>query len=98
MALSDNKIWGYISRNLPQPFADGLNEPVRQWHDSSMAVSVVLPDMKTLADEGTYFVAMNTASYITNKIAGNIATSITDTTPTLFIQNGNISASGVPNK
>jgi hypothetical protein len=98
MALSDSRNWGTISRNFPQPYADGLDEPVRLWHDQSQAVVSVLPDFKAMADEGTYFVAMQTPSYITNKIAGNIATAITDTTPTLFIQNGNISASGVPNK
>src|SRR5205823_14344447 len=58
----------------------------------------VIPDFKAMADEGTYFVAMNTPSFITNAIAGNIATATTDTTPTLFLQNGNPTSSGVPDK
>jgi hypothetical protein len=98
MALSDSKEWGVTSRNFPQPAADGLNQEIRLWHDQSQAVNTVIPDFKAMADEGTYFVAMNTPSFITNAIAGNIATAITDTIPTLFLQNGNPATSGVPDK
>jgi hypothetical protein len=98
MALSDSRDWGAVSRNFPQPFADGLDEPVRLWHDQSQAVMPILTDMKVSADEGTYFVAMNTPGFITNAIAGNIQTSLVDATPTLIIINNNVTASGVPDR
>jgi hypothetical protein len=98
MALSDSRDWGAVSRNFPQPFGDGLDESVRLWHDQSQAVTPVLSDMKPAADEGTYFVAMNTPGFITNAIAGNIQTSLTDTTPTLIIINNNVTSSGVPDR